>query len=262
MSGALLEGRGLYRSYAKRRRRVQALRDVSLVVERGASIGLVGESGSGKTTLGRILCALERPDAGELRFEDWQIDDRDRQRWRDYRRSVQFVFQDPTSALNPRFRVRAAIESAMLGLPGLSGAERRRRAEALAERVGLTGPLLDRFPHELSGGQVQRVVIARALAVKPRLLILDEPVSALDVSVQAQILVLLRELRGELGLTYVFISHDLAVVEQLCERIVVMHQGRVVEQGAVEEVVRAPRESYTAELIEAVPVPGARRDPR
>jgi ABC-type glutathione transport system ATPase component len=262
VSAVLLEGRGLYRSYARRRRRVQALSDVSLVVERGASIGLVGESGSGKTTLGRILCALERPDAGELRFEDRQIDERDRQRWRDYRRSVQFVFQDPTSALNPRFRVRAAIESAMLGLLGLSRAERRRRAEALAERVGLTGPLLDRFPHELSGGQVQRVVIARALAVEPRLLILDEPVSALDVSVQAQILVLLRELRGELGLTYVFISHDLAVVEQLCEQIVVMHQGRVVEQGAVEEVVHAPRENYTAELIAAVPVPGARRDPR
>ena len=259
MSVVLLEGKGLCRSYVKRRRRVKALQDVSLVVERGASIGLVGESGSGKTTLGRILCGLERPDAGELRFAGQVIQERDRQRWRVYRRSVQFVFQDPASALNPRCRVRTAIEAALIGQLGLSRAQRRQRAAALAGHVGLTGALLDRFPHELSGGQVQRVVIARALAVEPRLLILDEPVSALDVSVQAQILVLLRRLRAELGLTYLFISHDLAVVEQLCEQIVVMRRGRVVEQGPAEEVVRTPRESYTKQLIAAVPVPGAHR---
>jgi peptide/nickel transport system ATP-binding protein len=258
---ALLEGRGIYRRYGKRRRRVTALADVSLAIGEGASVGLVGESGSGKTTLGRILCGLEPPDSGEVRFEGGAIEHGDDRRRQRFRRSVQLVFQDPASALNPRHRVRRAIESAMIGLLDMERGERRERSEELAERVGLKPDLLDRYPHELSGGQVQRVVIARALAVSPRVLILDEPVSALDVSVQAQILVLMRELRSRLGLTYLFISHDLAVVEQLCDEIVVMREGRVIERGSRESVLRSPQEQYTRTLIEAVPVPGHRRAP-
>jgi peptide/nickel transport system ATP-binding protein len=256
VSEALLEGKGLYRCYGRRRRRVVALEEVSVTVEEGASLGLVGESGSGKTTLGRILCALEPADKGEVRFEGKPLEDLDRRGWRRFRRNVQFVFQDPASALNPRQRVRRAIESAMIGLLDVDRNARRARGDELAGRVGLKPDLLERYPHELSGGQVQRVVIARALAVDPRVLILDEPVSALDVSVQAQILALLRELRGQLRLTYLFISHDLAVVEQLCDEIVVMRQGRIVEQGTRQSVLSSPREAYTRTLIEAVPVPG------
>jgi peptide/nickel transport system ATP-binding protein len=262
MTPALLAGVGLTRRYGSPRRRVTALDDVTVALAQGASVGLVGESGSGKTTLGRILCALEPPDEGVVRFEGQPIDTRDRRSWNAYRRGVQLVFQDPLTALNPHFRAGSAIEAAMTGLSRRPRSERRRRVEVLAEQVGLTPELFGRLPHELSGGQVQRVVIARALAVQPRLLVLDEPVSALDVSIQAQILSLLKKLRAELGLTYLFISHDLAVVEQLCEEIIVMKRGRVVETGATEDVLRAPTQRYTRELIAAVPIPSSCHKPK
>jgi len=261
MSPALLEGDGLTRRYGSRRRRMTALEDVTVALPQGASVGLVGESGSGKTTLGRILCALERPDAGVVRFEGRPIDTHVRRTWGAYRRAVQLVFQDPLSALNPHFRAGSAIEAAMTGLYRRPRSQRHKRAQALAEQVGLSPELLDRLPHELSGGQVQRVVIARALAVEPRVLVLDEPVSALDVSVQAQILSLLKRLRADLGLAYLFISHDIAVVEQLCEQIIVMRRGRIVETGPTEALLRAPAQRYTRELIAAVPVPSTYRNP-
>ncbi len=231
-----------------------ALEAVSLRLERGASLGLVGESGSGKSTLARILIGLERPSAGRLLWNGEPAERFGRADWRRCRRQVQYVFQDAQSALNPRHRLGQILEAPLAGLLGLHAPERARRADALLDRVGLSPSLRRRYPHQLSGGQAQRLVLARALAVEPQGLILDEPVSALDVSVQAQILALLKELRAELGLCYLFISHDLAVVEQLCEEVVVMQQGRVMEHGSCEQVFREPRADYTRALIRAAPL--------
>jgi peptide/nickel transport system ATP-binding protein len=231
-----------------------ALDAVSLRLEPGASLGLVGESGSGKSTLARILIGLERPSAGRLLWNGESAERFGPADWRRCRRQVQYVFQDAQSALNPRHRLGQIMEAPLRGLLGLPRPERTRRADALLERVGLAPSLRRRYPHQLSGGQAQRLVLARALAVEPQGLILDEPVSALDVSIQAQILTLLKELRAELGLSYLFISHDLAVVEQLCEKVVVMQGGRVVEHGGREQVFRAPQADYTRRLIRAAPV--------
>lgn len=256
MSNALLEGRDLSRRFAGRRRTVTAVDRVTLAIQAGTSLGLVGESGSGKTTVGRILAGLERPDSGQVLFDGALVatveqgDRRERSSWRRFRRRVQYLFQDPAGALNPYHTVGVSIAAALGRLPR---PERRRRLERLAERVGLDPALLGRYPHQLSGGQQQRVVIARALAVEPALLILDEPVSSLDVSVQAQILALLSDLRRDTGIGYLFISHDLAVVERLCERIAVMHAGRLVETAARESLLAAPRHPYTRSLIDAVP---------
>ncbi len=234
------------------------LEPTDLSIPDGAAVGLVGESGSGKTTLARIAAGLTVASSGRVHWQGRQIDaldDAERARWR---RELQYVFQNPTAALNPRRRVHRILGSSLAGLARGSEIARdrsaqQRRIREVADQVGLSNTLLERFPHQLSGGQAQRVAIARALLGAPRLLILDEPVSALDLSLQAQILNLLVELRRELGLTYLFISHDLAVVERLCEQVHVMHAGRVIEQGATAEILRAPRESYTACLVEAVP---------
>lgn len=235
------------------RRPVVAIDGVSLVLERGASLGLVGESGSGKSTLARILIGLETPTGGDLLWEGQRVAGFSPAEWRRRWRKVQYVFQDASSALNPRHTVGEALGTPLASLLGIKSGERSRRIDTLLDRVGLPAAMSRRYPHELSGGQAQRVVLARALAVQPEGLILDEPVSALDVSIQAQILALLKELRRELGLTYLFISHDLAVVEQLCDQIAVMKGGRMVEQGPRDMVLHDPQTQYTRRLIAAAP---------
>jgi peptide/nickel transport system ATP-binding protein len=234
------------------------LEPTDLSIQEGSAVGLVGESGSGKTTLARIAAGLNRASSGRVRWQGRQIDALDDAERACWRRELQYVFQNPTAALNPRRRVHRILASSLAGLARGSEIARdrlaqQRRMREVADRVGLSSSMLERFSHQLSGGQAQRVAIARALLGAPRLLILDEPVSALDLSLQAQILNLLVELRRDLGLTYLFISHDLAVVERLCEQVHVMHAGRVIEQGAPAEILRAPREPYTASLVEAVP---------
>lgn len=257
MSGALLEASAVTRRFGRRRGAVTAVDRVSMALEAGASCGLVGESGCGKTTLGRMLAGLEAPERGEIRYRGRALRALDAPGRRAFRRGVQFVFQDPIGALNPRKTARGTLEDAAGAWRRESRSRRGGRVSALAERVGLAPGLLERYPHELSGGQAQRVVIARALAVEPQLLILDEPVSALDVSVQAQLLRLLKALRADLDLAYLLISHDLAVVEQLCEEVSVMRAGAIIESGPCRALFRAPQHRYTRELIEAAPVPGA-----
>jgi oligopeptide transport system ATP-binding protein len=250
----------LTRGVVLRRRlgEVAAVDGVTLDVREGESLGIVGETGSGKSTLARILLNLLEPTSGVVRWRGEDVTHARGARLAELRRARQLVFQDPSSSLNPRKTVGAAIADpfAIHGLLPERAARARRVAELL-EQVGLEPALANRYPHELSGGMRQRVGIARAVALGPRLLVADEPVSALDVSIQAQILTLLRELRRELGLTLVLISHDLAVVRHMCERVAVMHEGRLVEVAPVEELYRAPREAYTRELLAAVPrIPG------
>jgi oligopeptide transport system ATP-binding protein len=238
--------------------RVRAVDGVSFTVERGETLGLVGESGSGKSTLARTVLQLLKPDSGSVRFEGREIAGLSRRRMRPLRREMQMVFQDPFASLNPRKRV-GQIVAEPLRLQGEAGSdELRRRVRELLERVGLSPQHYDRFPHEFSGGQRQRIGIARAIALRPKLILADEPVSALDVSIRAQIVNLLADLQQELGLAYVFIAHDIGVVRHVSERIAVMHDGKIVEQGPADQVCDRPSDPYTKKLIAAVPVP----DPR
>ncbi|MGI3780535.1 MAG: dipeptide ABC transporter ATP-binding protein, partial [Janthinobacterium lividum] len=255
---ALLSVEGISKSFALPRlaggaRSVRAVDDVSLVARRGQTLALVGESGSGKTTTLRVALGLEAPDTGRVVFDGEEVTRRSWGALRPLRARFQLVQQNPFSALDPRCTVARCITEPLVALRLADRAARRRRAEELVEQVGLGTSYLGRYPAELSGGQRQRVAIARALAAHPDLVFLDEPVSALDVSVQAQILRLLGELQTHLGLTYVLVSHDLAVVAQLAHHIAVLKDGAVVEQGPATEVLRAPREAYTRELLDAVP---------
>ncbi|MEQ6918156.1 ABC transporter ATP-binding protein [Halomonas aquatica] len=253
----LLEVRNLRKVFRSRgglfkpAREVQALHDVGFTLAPGETLGIVGESGSGKSTLGRCVVRLERPDSGSLSLSGIDLSSLAGEALRRERRRVQMIFQDPYASLNPRTRVGMAIAQGPVA-NGVPKAQALARADELLELVGLGG-VADRFPHEFSGGQRQRIGIARALALDPELIVADEAVSALDVSIQAQILELLEELKQKLSLSLLFITHDLRVAAQICDRIIVMQHGRIVEQGTAREVFLTPQAAYTRELVEAIP---------
>ncbi len=233
---------------------VRALSNVSLTIPRGKTLGLVGESGSGKTTLARILVKLLEPTSGAIFYEGKNITKMSQREFYPWRKKIQMIFQDPHGSLNPKLTIGKTISEALeIHFPELSRSERHDRVALLLQKVGLQPQMANRYPHALSGGQKQRIGIARALAVEPQLLICDEPVSALDVSVQAQIMNLLQDLQEELALTMLFIGHDLAVIKHISDSVAVLHQGCLVESGSVENVLEHPQHPYTKELLASVP---------
>jgi oligopeptide transport system ATP-binding protein len=234
---------------------VRAVDGVSFNVNRGETLGLVGESGSGKSTTCRVVLQLLKPTSGSVKFEGREIAGMGRRELRPLRREMQMIFQDPYASLNPRKRVGQIVGDQLKVQKVASGKELRTRVEGLLERVGLSPEHFNRFPHEFSGGQRQRIGIARALALEPKLVFCDEPVSALDVSIQAQIVNLLDDLQDEMGLTYVFVAHDIGVVRHISDRIAVMNHGKIVETGDADQVCEHPRDDYTKKLLAAVPIP-------
>jgi peptide/nickel transport system ATP-binding protein len=270
MTSLLLETRDLRRVYDigrgqglfSSRKSLVAVDGVSLALRAGETLGLVGESGCGKSTTAKLVLGLIRPSAGQVLFEGEPLTSRRNNAWRRQRRRMQMVYQDPLGALDPRIdvgrQVHEPLDILRQGAPG----ERQGRALALFEAVGLPRACFDKLPQELSGGQRQRVVLARALIMEPSLLVCDEPVSALDVSIQAQVINLLMDLQDRLGLGYLFISHDLRVVRQIAHRVAVMYLGRIVETGAPDDLFRAPAHPYTQALVSAIPNPQARLSKR
>jgi oligopeptide/dipeptide ABC transporter ATP-binding protein len=234
---------------------VQAVNDVTFDVRKGEVVGLVGESGSGKTTVGRTLLRLEKATSGSVTFGGTDILTLPKEDMRKFRKRMQIIFQDPYASLNPREKIRTVIGHALaqhqIGTPG----DREDRIVRLLEQVGLSADYMDRFPHEFSGGQRQRIGIARALAVDPEFVVADEPVSALDVSIQAQVINLLDDLKDALNLTMLFIAHDLAVVEHICDRVIVMYLGRIMEIAPASSLYSAPNHPYTQALLSAIPIP-------
>lgn len=252
MSDTLLELRDVSRIYKSRFEETHALDGVSLTVTEGKSCGIVGESGAGKSTILGLLLGLDQPTSGEVLFRGEPLPQRDRARMKAFRSQVQMVFQDPRSSLDPRMSVGRIIAEPLrsLRVPG----DHRARVHEVMEWVGLEPDMADRYPAQFSGGQRQRIAIARALAPNPGLLVADEPVSALDVSVKAQLIDLLAELKEKLGLTMLMVSHDIAVVAHLCEETVVLRHGKVVEAGQARQILAAPTSDYTKQLLDAIPV--------
>jgi peptide/nickel transport system ATP-binding protein/oligopeptide transport system ATP-binding protein len=256
----ILEARNLVKSYSRRtgkfgfsKTQLIALNDVSLTLKKGSTLAVVGESGSGKSTLARCLLQLHAFENGEVLFKGQDLTKLDSKALRKVRQHIQMVFQDPFASLNPRMRVGEIVREGLL-IHGLGSAtEQWDKVYKMLERVGLSKEDTLKYPHQFSGGQRQRIGIARALVLKPQVVVCDEPVSALDVSVQAQILLLLKELQQEMQLSYVFITHDLRVVRHVADEIIVMHKGKVVEQGKVKDVYAAPQQLYTQQLLEAIP---------
>ena len=268
-AGPLLEVEGLAKQFdmggawlARRRRVIRAVDGVSFTLERGETLGLVGESGCGKTTTGRLILRLIEPTAGHVRFEGRDLVALSARELWTARQRMQIVFQDPFGSLNPRMRVGQIVAEPLAIYGRADAADRRRRTAALLEVVGLDPAFAQRYPHELSGGQRQRIGIAAALALQPSLIVADEPVSALDVSIQAQVLNLLMDLRHRFGLTYLFISHDLHVVLHMSDRVAVMYLGEIVEIGSREAIHREPKHPYTQALLSAIPMadPTRRRE--
>ena len=259
----LVEARGLTVHYQVRqrgrfgaeKRTVSAVDDVDLSVSVGETVGLVGESGCGKTTLGRTLVGRVRPTRGTFSFDGRDVTKASRKQWRDLHRQMQLIFQDPYGSLNPRWRVREIIGEPLRVHHVASGPQLRTAVDELLDMVRLPRAAADRYPHAFSGGQRQRIVIARALALRPRFLVADEPVSALDVSIQAQIVGLMQELQEDLGLSYLFIAHNLAVVKHIAHRVAVMYLGKVVEVAEKTSLYSAPQHPYTQALLSAAPIP-------
>ncbi|MGH1367103.1 MAG: ABC transporter ATP-binding protein [Maritimibacter sp.] len=239
--------------WGKAQKGVRAVRPMSFSVNNGETLGIVGESGCGKSTLARMLVGLLAPSTGEIRFGENALDTADPAA---FGRHIQYVFQDPVSSLNPRKTIRQILEAPLIRLHNMDKAARAQRILEIFDSVNLREEFLDRYPHEFSGGQAQRIGIARALAARPRIMVLDEPVSALDVSVQAQVLNLMAELRSTFDLTYLFISHDLAVVEAVADRVMVLYFGAVVEMGPADKIFARPRHPYTDLLARSAPVVG------
>ena len=233
---------------------VKAVDDVSFTVEAGTTVGLVGESGSGKSTIGKTILKLVPATSGQILFHGRDVLPLSETEFRPLRREIQMIFQDPFGSLNPRHTIRQIVGEALeIHFPQMSSADRRDRVAELMRQVGLKPEMMERYPHEFSGGQRQRIGIARALAVKPKFIVCDEPVSALDVSVQAQIVNLLQDLQEELKLTYLFIAHDLAVVEHISDQVLVMYRGKIVENASAEAIYENPQHEYTKRLLAAVP---------
>ena len=260
MTATLLSTSDVVRVYGSRlsllgrhRNPVRAVDGVSLGVARGRTLGIVGESGCGKSTLARMMVGLLPPTAGRVEIEGRSVPELARNSRKTLHRKVQMVFQDPLSSLNPRKTVRRILEAPLKALLGMGPDQRNQRVAELLGLVSLRAEFADRYPHEFSGGQAQRIGIARALAAEPELIVLDEPVSSLDVSVQAQVLMLLSDLQKRLDLTYVFISHDLAVVETISDEVAVMHFGKVVELGPRAQIFAEPQHDYTRLLLSAIP---------
>lgn len=255
----LLEVRGIHKHYPYLSRRLfpgkrtfVALEDINFELERAMTLGIVGESGSGKSTLGGIVGDLRKPTKGQIIYKDRDIETLDKKDYLEYRKNVQFIFQSPQESMNPVYRLKKVLGEPLDVLLKLDDKEKERRIIETMELVGLERSILEKKPSEISGGQAQRVAIARSIMLRPEILILDEPTSALDVSIQAQILNLLRRLQDELGMSYLFITHNMALINYMCDELMVLYKGRVVEKGPVESIVREPQHDYTKSLLSFV----------
>jgi peptide/nickel transport system ATP-binding protein/oligopeptide transport system ATP-binding protein len=260
MNDIILQASHLVKTYSQRSGRfgfgstqIKALDDVSLTLKAGSTLAVVGESGSGKSTLARCLLQLHPFDSGEVLFDGVNLARLDKEALRAMRKNLQMVFQDPFASLNPRMKVGEIVGEGLLIHSLGSASEQKEKVQQMLERVGLEVADAQKYPHQFSGGQRQRIGIARALVLEPKVVVCDEPVSALDVSVQAQILLLLKELQQEMHLSYIFISHDLRVVRHIADEMVVMNQGKIVEQGKVVDIYNQPQQAYTQQLLNAIP---------